>query len=151
MNTSLFIAKRLSTAKENNNNYTRPIIRIAILAIALSVSVMLLSVFVLTGFKNQISEKVIGFGAHIKISKFSNNQSFENDPIDFNFKMYSEIESHEFVKSIHLYSTKAGIIKNNDEILGVVLKGVSNDYNWDFFKKNLIYGKTLQLLGTKHL
>jgi len=143
MNTSLFIAKRLSTAKENNNNYTRPIIRIAILAIALSVSVMLLSVFVLTGFKNQISEKVIGFGAHIKISKFSNNQSFENDPIDFNFKMYSEIESHELVKSIHLYSTKAGIIKNNDEILGVVLKGVSNDYNWDFFKKNLIYGKTL--------
>ena len=43
MNTSLFIAKRLYNAKENNNNYTRPIIRIAILAIALSVAVMILS------------------------------------------------------------------------------------------------------------
>jgi lipoprotein-releasing system permease protein len=145
MNTSLFIAKRLSIAKENNNNYTRPIIRIAILAIALSVSVMLLSVFVLTGFKNEISEKVIGFGSHIKISKFNNNQSFENDPINFNFKMYSEIESNEFVKDIHLYSTKAGIIKNNDEILGVVLKGVDHDYNWTFFKKNLISGKILSI------
>jgi len=145
MNTSLFIAKRLSIAKENNNNYTRPIIRIAILAIALSVFVMLLSVFVLTGFKNEISEKVIGFGSHIKISKFNNNQSFENDPINFNFKMYSEIESNEFVKDIHLYSTKAGIIKNNDEILGVVLKGVDHDYNWTFFKKNLISGKILSI------
>ena len=55
--------------KENNNNYTRPIIRIAILAIALSVSIMLLSVIVLSGFKNEISDKVIGFGSHIKISK----------------------------------------------------------------------------------
>ena len=51
MNSSIFIAKRLFTAKENNNNYTRPIIRIAILAIAISVAVMILSVFILSGFK----------------------------------------------------------------------------------------------------
>ena len=79
MNTSFFIAKRLYSTKENNNNYTRPIISIAILAIALSVSIMLLSVIVLSGFKNEISDKVIGFGSHIKISKFNNNQSYEND------------------------------------------------------------------------
>ena len=61
MNTSLFIAKRLYNAKENNNNYTRPIIRIAILAVALSVSIMLLSVFILSGFKAEISDKSIWF------------------------------------------------------------------------------------------
>ena len=64
MNTSLFIAKRLYNAKENNNSYTRPIIRIAILAVALSVSIMLLSVFILSGFKAEISDKVFGFGGH---------------------------------------------------------------------------------------
>lgn len=141
MNSSIFIAKRLFTAKENNNNYTRPIIRIAILAIAISVAVMILSVFILSGFKDNISSKVIGFGSHIKITKFNNNQSFENDPIDFNVKIYDEIKSLDFVSHINKYATKAGIIKKDDEIHGVVLKGVGDDYDWGFFKNNLISGE----------
>ena len=140
MNSSIFIAKRLFTAKENNNNYTRPIIRIAILAIAISVAVMILSVFILSGFKDNISNKVIGFGSHIKITKFNNNQSFENDPIDFNLEIYDKIKNLDFVSHINIYATKAGIIKNDVDIHGVVLKGVSGDYNWEFFKNNLISG-----------
>ena len=141
MNSSIFIAKRLFTAKENNNNYTRPIIRIAILAIAISVAVMILSVFILSGFKDNISSKVIGFGSHIKITKFNNNQSFENDPIDFNVEIYDKIKNLDFVKHINIYATKAGIIKNDVDIHGVVLKAVSGDYNWEFFKNNLISGE----------
>ena len=140
MNSSIFIAKRLFTAKENNNNYTRPIIRIAILAIAISVAVMILSVFILSGFKDNISNKVIGFGSHIKITKFNNNQSFENDPIDFNVDIYDKIKNLDFVNHINKYATKAGIIKNDVDIHGIVLKGVSGDYNWEFFKNNLISG-----------
>jgi len=140
MNSSIFIAKRLFTAKENNNNYTRPIIRIAILAITISVAVMILSVFILSGFKDNISNKVIGFGSHIKITKFNNNQSFENDPIDFNADTYDKIKNLDFVNHINIYATKAGIIKNDVDIHGVVLKGVSGDYNWEFFKNNLISG-----------
>ena len=140
MNTSLFIAKRLYNAKENNNNYTRPIIRIAILAIALSVTVMILSVFILSGFKSNISNKVFGFGGHINISKFSYNQSYENDPINFNSEMLTEIELMDFVDNVQTYATKAGVIKKNNEILGVVLKGVDQSYNWNFFNENLISG-----------
>ena len=141
MNTSLFIAKRLYNTKENNNNYTRPIIRIAILAIALSVAIMILSVFILSGFKNEISNKVFGFGGHINISKFNYNQSYENDPIFLNPDIFSKIESLDFVSSIHPFATKAGIIKESDEILGVVLKGVDKNYNWKFFGENLISGE----------
>ena len=140
MNTSLFIAKRLYNAKENNNNYTRPIIRIAILAIALSVAVMIFSVFILSGFKSNISNKVFGFGGHINISKFSYNQSYENDPINFNSVMLTEIELMDFVDNVQTYATKAGVIKKNNEILGVVLKGVDQSYNWNFFNENLISG-----------
>jgi len=141
MNTSLFIAKRLYNTKENNKNYTRPIIRIAILAIALSVAIMILSVFILSGFKNEISNKVFGFGGHINISKFNYNQSYENDPIFLNPDVFSKIESLDFVSSIHPFATKAGIIKESDEILGVVLKGVDKNYNWNFFSENLISGE----------
>ena len=141
MNTSLFIAKRLYNAKENNNSYTRPIIRIAILAVALSVSIMLLSVFILSGFKAEISDKVFGFGGHINISKFSYNQSYENDPINYSKEIVSKIESIDDVENIQQFATKAGIIKKEEEILGVIIKGVGQDYNWKFFEKNLILGE----------
>ena len=141
MNVEYFIAKRLFTAKEENKSYTKPILRIAILAIALSVAVMLLSVMVVTGFKNDISDKIIGFGSHITISSFSDNQSYETEPIQISESLYTSILEDPEVKHISTFATKAGIIKTNDEILGVVLKGVSSDYDWTFFNNNLVAGK----------
>ena len=140
MNTSLFIAKRLFTAKENNNNYTRPIIRIAILAIALSMTVMLLSIAIVTGFKQQIRDKVIGFGSHIQITAYTDNQSYETEPISILQDFYPDITNDEGIKHIQVYATKAGIVKTKDEIHGVVLKGISDDYDWQFFKENLVSG-----------
>ena len=140
MNTSLFIAKRLFTAKENNNNYTRPIIRIAILAIALSMTVMLLSIAIVTGFKQQIRDKVIGFGSHIQITAYTDNQSYETEPISILQDFYPDITNDEGIKHIQVYATKAGIVKTKDEIHGVVLKGISDDYDWQFFKENMVSG-----------
>jgi lipoprotein-releasing system permease protein len=141
MNVEYFIAKRLFTAKEENKSYTKPILRIAILAIALSVAVMLLSVMVVTGFKNDISDKIIGFGSHITISSFSDNQSYETEPIQISESLYTSILEDPEVKHISTFATKAGIIKTNDEILGVVLKGVASDYDWTFFNNNLVAGE----------
>jgi len=145
MNIEYFIAKRLFTAKEENNTYTKPILRIAILAIALSVAVMLISIMVVTGFKNDISDKIIGFGSHITISNFTNNQSYESEPISVEQDFYPSITAVEGVKHISTFATKAGIIKTTDEIQGVVLKGVSSDYDWTFFKDNLVSGSVFEV------
>ena len=145
MNVEYFIAKRLFTAKEENNTYTKPILRIAILAIALSVAVMLISIMVVTGFKNDISDKIIGFGSHITISNFTNNQSYESEPISVEQDFYPSITAVEGVKHISTFATKAGIIKTADEIQGVVLKGVSSDYDWTFFKDNLVRGSVFKV------
>ena len=145
MNVEYFIAKRLFTAKEENNSYTKPILRIAILAIALSVAIMLLSVMVVTGFKNDISDKIIGFGSHITISSFSDNQSYETEPIQIWDSLYATLLANDQVKQMSAFATKAGIVKTKDEILGVVLKGVSDEYDWSFFKDNLISGTCLSL------
>ena len=145
MNVEYFIAKRLFTAKEENNTYTKPILRIAILAIALSVAVMLISIMVVTGFKNDISDKIIGFGSHITISNFTNNQSYESEPISVEQDFYPSITAVEGVKQISTFATKAGIIKTADEIQGVVLKGVSSDYDWTFFKDNLVSGSVFEV------
>ena len=143
MNIEYFIAKKLFTAKENNNSYTKPILRIAIFAVTLSVAVMLISLMIVNGFKNDISSKVIGFGSHIVITKFSNNQSYESEPISTNQNFLSKISNDDYIKNINVFATKAGIIKTSEEIHGVVLKGVSYDYNWSFFKDNLVSGEVL--------
>ena len=72
--------------------------------------------------KNEISNKVFGFGGHINISKFNYNQSYENDPIFLNPDIFSKIESLDFVSSIHPFATKAGIIKESDEILNYLFE-----------------------------
>ena len=145
MNIEYFISKKLFTTKEKNNSYTKPILSIAILAVAISVAVMLISLMVVIGFKNDISSKIIGFGSHITINNFSNNNSYESEPIISNENIYSSISEIEGIDNINVYATKAAIIKTKDEIHGTILKGVSYDYNWNFFKDNLIAGEVLSL------
>ena len=141
MNVEYFIAKRLVSAKEGNNRLSRPIIRIAILAIALSVAVMLISIGVVKGFKKDIADKVIGFGSHIQITAFSDNNSYETKAISKNQDFYPSIENEKGINHIQYFATKAGIIKTADEIHGVILKGVGSDFNSDFFKDNLVEGE----------
>ena len=141
MNVEFFIAKRLVIAKEGNNRLSRPIIRIAILAIALSVAVMLISIGVVKGFKKDIADKVIGFGSHIQITAFSDNNSYETKAISKNQDFYPSIENEKGINHIQYFATKAGIIKTADEIHGVILKGVGSDFNRDFFKDNLVEGE----------
>ena len=141
MNVEYFIAKRLVSAKEGNNRLSRPIIRIAILAIALSVAVMLISIGVVKGFKKDIADKVIGFGSHIQITAFSDNNSYETKAISKNQDFYPSIENEKGINHIQYFATKAGIIKTADEIHGVILKGVGSDFNRDFFKDNLVEGE----------
>ena len=141
MNVEYFIAKRLVSAKEGNNRLSRPIIRIAILAIALSVAVMLISIGVVKGFKKDIADKVIGFGSHIQITAFSDNNSYETKAISKNQDFYPSIENEKGINYIQYFATKAGIIKTADEIHGVILKGVGSDFNRDFFKDNLVEGE----------
>ena len=148
MNTEYFIAKKLFSTKEKNISYTKPIFRIAILAISLSVAIMLISVMILSGFKNDISSKIIGFGSHITISNFTNNNSYETEPTSINKELYDSINNDEDIKNINVFATKAAIIKTVDEIHGVVLKGVSTDYDWDFFRSNLVAGDILSLVDS---
>lgn len=143
MNVEYFIARKLFTANKNNNSYTRPIIRIGMLAVSLSVAMMLIALMVLSGFKEDISSKIIGFGSHITITKFSDNQSYESEPVSV-FQDFSHINNNE-IKHMNVFATKAAIIKTVDEIQGVVLKGVSSDYDFTFFNENLVAGEVLGL------
>lgn len=114
--------------------------RISILAISLGLAVMIIALAVLTGFQYNIREKVTGFSAHIQVDNFSANASFEQSPVDAQQPFLSHITNHEGIRHVQVFALKAGIIKTEDQMQGVILKGAGLDYDWSFFRKNLIHG-----------
>lgn len=141
MNTELFIAKRLYKGNlKDKKRVSTPAVSIAITGIALGLVVMILSVSIVIGFKKEIRGKVIGFGSHIQITSFEDNSSYELNPIAISDTLMSKITANPQIRHVQPYIIKPGIIKTDENFQGVVLKGVNNDYDWDFFKKNMIEG-----------
>jgi len=144
MNLEFYIAKRIHF-QEGKKNVSRPAVRIATIAIALGLAVMILSVAVVIGFKNEIRNKIIGFGGHIQIVNYDNNNTYEMNPIEIDSTFRKKIKSFQGVKLVQNFVTKPGIIKTKSEFQGIIIKGIDTDFNWDFFKLNLIEGDVLKI------
>lgn len=148
MNFPYFIAQRLIKGRSEGTSFSKPINVIAVIGIALGLGVMILAVAVLTGFKKQIREKVVGFGSHIQVVNFDSNQSLETTPISDSQAFVPAIRNLPGIKHMQVFATKAGIIKANDEIQGVRLKGVGKDYDWSYFAENMVEGSTFAVSDT---
>jgi len=144
MNLELYLAKRIHF-QEGKKNVSRPAVRIATIAIALGLAVMILSVAVVIGFKNEIRNKIIGFGGHIQIVNYDNNNTYEMNPILIDSTFRKNIKSFQGVKLVQNFVTKPGIIKTKSEFQGIIIKGIDTDFNWGFFKLNLIEGDVLKI------
>ena len=140
MNLPYFIAHRLIKGRAEGNSFSRPINVIAVIGIAMGLAVMILAVAILAGFKTQVREKVVGFGANIQIVNFDSNLSFETAPINEGQDFIPKIKQIPGVRHVQVFATKAGIIKTNDEIQGVVLKGIGSDFDWSYFSSNMVDG-----------
>lgn len=117
--------------------------RVATIGIAVGLAVMIVSVCVIVGFKKEIRNKTIGFGSHIQISNFDTNNTYETAPIEMDDTLMTSLANISEVKHIQRFATKPGIIKTDEEFQGIVLKGAGNDFNWDFFKSNMVQGNIL--------
>ena len=148
MNTLYFIAKRLIRDRKGETSFSRPINVIAITGIALGMAVMIVAIAILTGFKQQIRDKVAGFGSHIQVINFDSNISYETAPVSSRQKFIEKIEGLPEIKHIQVFATKAGIIQANENIQGVVLKGIASDFDWSFFSSNLVEGNVFTVNDT---
>ncbi len=148
MNLPYFIAERLIRGRREGTSFSRPINVIAVIGIATGLAVMILAVSTLTGFKKAIREKVVGFGSNIQIMHFDSNLSFETVPISDTQEFIPAIKKISGIKHVQVFGTKAGIIKTDEEIQGVVLKGIGSDYDWSYFKSNLVEGSVFTVTDT---
>lgn len=138
MNLGLFIANRISLKAERT--FSKLIVRIAITGIVLGLSVMLLSIAIMKGFKTEIRNKVRGFNGDIQIVKYDLNVSYENSPFSLASQTLQQIRKSNNITTLTPFATKPGIIKANDEVEGVVFKGVDSTYDWTYFKNIITSG-----------
>ena len=152
LNTELYIAKRMLEKGDGDKKVSKPIVFLAITGITLGIAVMILSISIASGFQKEVREKIVGFGSHVQISSSYNNVSFESSPLLIDEINIEEITKDAAVANVQIYAYKPAIMqaKNSQEeneegetirdIQGVVFKGISSDFNSEFFGKHLKKG-----------
>ena len=137
MDWKLFVARRIYRSKEGEKEVSKPAVLIAMWGIAIGLAVMIVAVAVVIGFKHEVRDKVVGIGSDIAITNFDAQKSYETVPVVAGDSLLDALRSMEGVKHVQRYSTKPGMIMTEDNFLGMVLKGVSQEYDWTFLKKHL--------------
>lgn len=137
MNNEWSIAKRLYFSQEGEERHSRPAIRVALAGIVVGVMVMIITICIVVGFKQTITNKVAGFGAHIQVVSFDNNNTYDLQPIEVSDSLMARLQSYPHVVEAAPFITKPGMLKTDSAFHGIVLKGT--DY-WDFFAHNIVEG-----------
>ena len=131
------LAMRLYFSQQGEARHSRPAIRVALAGIIVGVMVMILTICIVVGFKQTVTQKVAGFGAHIQVISFDNNNTYDLQPIDVPDSLLALLGSYDHVLKAAPFITKPGMLKTDSAFQGIVLKGT--DY-WDFFERNIVEG-----------
>lgn len=148
MNLPFFIAKRIYSDQGDKRKVSRPAIRIATLGVGIGLAVMIVTVCVVLGFQHTIRDKVIGFGSHIQVQNIMAFSSIDRYPVCIDDSMMSVMKNFKGVKHVERYAVTQGILKTDEDFLGVLFKGVGPEYDMTFLKQHLIEGKMPQFSDT---
>lgn len=149
MNFPFFLAHRIYSDNGDNRKVSRPAIRIATIGVAIGLAVMIITVSVVMGFKHTIRDKVVGFGSHIQVESFISSQSATPYPICIDDSLMNVLKHIDGVRHVGRYALTHGILKTDNDFLGVVFKGIGEDYNVQFLEQNLVEGKMQKFSSTK--
>ncbi len=139
MNLGYFISKRISSGRQDGFSSTTH--KIASVSIAIGLSAAILSFLIMKGFQQTIKNKIYSFSSHLLVTKFTLDNSLEEQPFFYNINFYKDYNKYGYIDHVQEYSHKAGLIKADDEVFGIVFKGVGKSFGLETFKDNLIEGR----------
>jgi lipoprotein-releasing system permease protein len=143
LNLSYFISKRISL--EQKQGFSSAIHKIAVISIGVGLAAVLISFLVMLGFQQTVKDKVYSFSGHLVITKFTMNNSPEEQPMNYHIAVYDKEDQFPFINHIQECAHKPGLIKtDNDDVLGVFVKGVGKSFDLKSFKENLVEGEFLR-------
>ncbi len=134
-----FIAQRFMPRR--GGGFSGPLSSIAVAGIALGVVVMVMAVSILRGFQADISGKVVGFGSHITVSPFSGQLAYADAPMAVDSGLMASLRATPGVKHLQCYANKGGMVKTEEQIYGIMFRGLSADYDTAFFASCLTEGR----------
>lgn len=140
MNVELFLAKRLYGTRKGGRRISRPAVAIAQWGVAVGTLVMFVSICIIVGFKQQIRDKVIGFGGHVQVMGYEALSDGETS-VKADSVFIEELSGIENVANVQPFVTKPGMLVGNDEYEGILLKGVGENYDYSFIKDNIVEGE----------
>lgn len=140
MNFVVFVAKRLFKNKGNQKGASKLAVNIATGGVAIGIAVMLISVCVVLGFKQEIKNKLIGFGSHIQIQNYQSLISSESYPIAVNDSLLRIVKSTPNIAHWERTCYKTGILKTDEQFKGILLKGVAEEVDTTFLHNSLLSG-----------
>ena len=140
-----FIARRILSDRDRQDRLSRPIVLIAILGIVIGMAVMILTVGISTGFQSEVRAKVTGAGAHIEIVPLAQGDGGASTRVRIDQPFYPWLDTVPGVKHIQVFAMQPGIVETNDDIQGIVAKGVGADHDWDFLRAHLVSGTVLSI------
>lgn len=148
MNLPFFISKRIS--KEASGSFSSIINRVAIVSIGLGLAVLIISFMVLYGFKKEIKDKIYSFSGHLIVSKYTLSTSFEESSIVVNDSLINTLKNYPLTERIQPYAMKAALLKTNDEVQGVIIKGVDESFDTLGFNKHMVKGRFPDVYSEKY-
>ena len=140
MSLPLFIAKRIYRSEGDQQEVSRPAIQIATMGVAIGLAVMIITVSVVLGFKHTIRDKVVGLGSDIQVMSFTQEQTAVPVPVCISDTLMRQLRGLDNVRHVARYSLTQGVLKTNDDFLGVAFKGVDADYDYSFLRQCLEEG-----------
>lgn len=143
MNLSNFISKRISS--EKRDGFSSITHKIAIVSIAVGLGAALVSFLIMRGFQETVKNKIYSFSSHMLVTKFTMSNAIEEQAFFYNIDLYHHYDQIENVDHVQEFSHKAGLIKSEDEVLGVVFKGVGKRFDTTRFASNILQGRFIYL------
>lgn len=142
MNLSYFIAKRISF--KNTGGFTGTIHRIAVASVAIGIAISLISFMILGGFQNEISNKVYSFTGHFQVLRFMSGNAFEESPTSKRTDFFKSYPTAGYISHVQSFAHKPGLLKGDNEVEGVLMKGVGPEFDSINFKSTIKKGRFLQ-------
>ncbi|MBT1705012.1 ABC transporter permease [Chryseosolibacter indicus] len=139
LNLSYFISKKLASGQKEG--FSSTIHTIAIISIAIGLAASIVAFLIMKGFQETVKNKIYGFSGHLVITKFTMSNSQEEQPMNYQIDLYKNQVQYPFIDHIQEYAHKTGLIKTENDVVGVVIKGVGKSFDYNAFKENMVEGE----------
>ena len=115
-------------------------------ATAVSIIAMIITLAFVNGFQEKVADKIFGFWGHIRVQKYETGKSLisEELPLTKNTAVENSMASTPGVVSYQSFATKSAVLESQNDIEGVLIKGIEKNENHSALKQFLVAGRWIQ-------